>query len=621
MCVFDTYERVGNVVFSMKQDDDVSSSDLWSLVHELRSSLGDRDLDAASSTGLARSILHMLGVSRIQDILARRDLQEVLLEAQFFVANQAGTRKSIEGPNVAFRANIPETFDAAARPVEDECDAVDLYVGFPKSVAETANYGAFLQHEWQLIAKIFSEAGRAPKVPVLCEIKIFDDVMKTENVKLLERSVCWQLAIHGRSDRKDRHGDLVPRDRIRSVVNAVSIPVTANVSVHLFEDAEDRVRETSAYGVMSVDGSLQSATLSPKSVDHNNTDIFREYHLLAHECSTDIRIVRSHVFKFLDHIVDGCVRSQFKLGSCSTLTGIVDFLDGAEHFEYGSKPTPHIATIIGGDDLSAGHPVQEPASSVGAAGVRPAGDWDQLPQSLDSFTDSDNHLDLSLTEARRDRRKSRREAHHQRTLAARKAKRKEKKIRRRERLREERVQQQRDWIGVPRDAHIQKRDEIELTRKRLARALESGVAVCVDLGLCDHMNQKELGKLSSQIRRLYGINRKTRIPLDLNLINFKEDSLLYRDCVARNQGFENYQLSMYPGGFEAVVERRSIRKIIYLSPDAELCLRGPLDRDAIYVVGGLVDETVEKVSEHLMDVRTSLVQRQGFRQKLLSNLV
>ena len=95
------------------------------------------------------------------------------------------------------------------------------------------------------------------------------------------------------------------------------------------------------------------------------------------------------------------------------------------------------------------------------------------------------------------------------------------------------------------DAHIQRRDELRLAKQRLADSLANGVAVCLDLGLCDHMSSKELGKLSSQIRRLYGINRKTQVPLDLNLINFKQDSLLYQDCVARNQGFESYQVRIF----------------------------------------------------------------------------
>ena len=73
---------------------------------------------------------------------------------------------------------------------------------------------------------------------------------------------------------------------------------------------------------------------------------------------------------------------------------------------------------------------------------------------------------------------------------------------------------------------------------------------------------------------------------------------------------------MYPGGFESVVERRKLRKIIYLSPDAEVPLQGALDRDAIYIVGGLVDETVEKVSKQLMDRCAYLLPRRIFCQKL-----
>ena len=53
-----------------------------------------------------------------------------------------------------FCANEPETFLAAAKLVENDCDGVDLNLGCPQGIAKRGKYGAFLQDDWNLIHKI-----------------------------------------------------------------------------------------------------------------------------------------------------------------------------------------------------------------------------------------------------------------------------------------------------------------------------------------------------------------------------------------------------------------------------------------------------------------------------------
>ncbi|OTF71885.1 hypothetical protein BLA29_011392, partial [Euroglyphus maynei] len=67
---------------------------------------------------------------------------------------------------IQFCANDPETFLKAAKIVEPHCDAIDLNLGCPQTIAKRGHYGAFLQNEWSLIYDIVNLAARNLKKPV-----------------------------------------------------------------------------------------------------------------------------------------------------------------------------------------------------------------------------------------------------------------------------------------------------------------------------------------------------------------------------------------------------------------------------------------------------------------------
>ncbi|CAN7939644.1 unnamed protein product, partial [Ixodes hexagonus] len=192
---------------------------------------------------------------------------------------------------------------------------------------------------------------------------------------------------------------------------------------------------------------------------------------------------------------------------------------------------------------------------------------------------------ISKNEARRVHR-------YEKIIAARRAKRKEKKRNRKDRLVQAKLANGSCENANSDVVRLSKRQEKKAIQRRLLEARGTAPRVCIDLGLTDLMSDKELNKLSSQLRRLYGSNRHSSKPLHLYFTNFAPSCRLYRMCVKKNEGFHNYMVEMTSEDHAELFSRESL---VYLSPDAAESLPGtPLDAAKVYVIGGLVDETVHK---------------------------
>ncbi|XP_069736796.1 tRNA methyltransferase 10 homolog B [Phaenicophaeus curvirostris] len=127
-------------------------------------------------------------------------------------------------------------------------------------------------------------------------------------------------------------------------------------------------------------------------------------------------------------------------------------------------------------------------------------------------------------------------------------------------------------------------------QERLLVARAAGPRLCVDLGMASCMTEKETSRLASQIRRLYGANRRAEKPFWLCLTEFAVGSLIYRECVRMNDGFSNYLMDTTP---ESYLDLFPLDAIVYLTPDSENVLED-IDPNKVYVLGGLVDESIHK---------------------------
>lgn len=174
----------------------------------------------------------------------------------------------------------------------------------------------------------------------------------------------------------------------------------------------------------------------------------------------------------------------------------------------------------------------------------------------------------------------RKQRHWEKIVAAKKSKRKQEKERRKANRTEN--------SGIyPQHS---KRFLRSLTKEKLLEAKHSGPRLCIDLSMTHHMSKKELSRLAGQIRRLYGSNKKADRPFWICLTGFTTDSPLYEECLRMNDGFSSYLLDIIE---EDCLSVFPLETLVYLTPDSEHALED-VDLNTVYILGGLVDESIQK---------------------------
>ena len=116
------------------------------------------------------------------------------------------------------------------------------------------------------------------------------------------------------------------------------------------------------------------------------------------------------------------------------------------------------------------------------------------------------------------------------------------------------------------------------------------IKVVIDCGYADVMTAKEVCKLATQIGRSYGINKKMGRPFELYLSQLAKDGVILQECQRQLMGFDSFPIIQSEKHPCELFDRK---KLIYLTPDAKEDLL-TLEEDRIYIIGGLVDEQINK---------------------------
>ncbi|CAK7266013.1 tRNA dihydrouridine synthase [Sporothrix epigloea] len=166
---------------------------------------------------------------------------------------------------VQFCANDPEALLGAARKVAPYCDAVDLNLGCPQGIARKGHYGAFLQEEPELIAKLIRTLHENLDVPVTAKIRLLDtpeaSLQYARTVLAAGASI---LTVHGRRREQKGHltglADWKMLRYLRDNLPKETV-LFANGNVLEHGDVERCLAATGFDAVMSAEGLLSNPAL------------------------------------------------------------------------------------------------------------------------------------------------------------------------------------------------------------------------------------------------------------------------------------------------------------------------------------------------------------------------
>ncbi|KAF9351108.1 hypothetical protein BGX34_000798 [Mortierella sp. NVP85] len=180
----------------------------------------------------------------------------------------------------------------AALTVAQDVSTIDLNCGCPKRFSVHGGMGAALMDEPEKLCGILRNLVEHSGLPVSCKIRIFPDREKTlKLVKMIEATGVKALAVHCRYRDERPRRERAHWDRLKEIVDAVSIPVIANGDVMEYDHLSKLQELSGATAVMYARKAEANVSIFRKEGLLPHMDVVREYirrciHLRNHHSNT-----------------------------------------------------------------------------------------------------------------------------------------------------------------------------------------------------------------------------------------------------------------------------------------------------------------------------------------------
>ncbi|KAJ4376823.1 tRNA dihydrouridine synthase [Didymella sp. IMI 355093] len=182
---------------------------------------------------------------------------------------------------VQFCSNDPDDLLTAAKHVAPFCDAVDLNLGCPQGIAKRGKYGAFLQEDWDLIARMVKKCHEELDVPITAKMRVLETKEKTlAYAKTILDAGASIITVHGRRrEQKGHNTGLADWTFIRHLRENLpkETVIFANGNILQYGDIQACLNATGADGVMSAEGNLYDPTIfaEPPPVGEEGREYWR----------------------------------------------------------------------------------------------------------------------------------------------------------------------------------------------------------------------------------------------------------------------------------------------------------------------------------------------------------
>ena len=216
-----------------------------------------------------------------------------------------------------------ESFVEAAKYIEKNMkpDIIDINMGCPvPKIAVKSQAGSALLKSPEKIAEIVSAVVEAVNIPVTVKIRSGWDennINAIEVAKIIEKAGASAITIHGRT-RKQGYSGQADWDIIKSVKEAVTIPVIGNGDVTSPELAKKMLDETGCDAVMIGRGALGNPWLIKNCVDYLNIGSYEK------EVSIEERfeMMKKHLKLLLETKPEKLALLEMRTQGCYYLKGV-----------------------------------------------------------------------------------------------------------------------------------------------------------------------------------------------------------------------------------------------------------------------------------------------------------